>query len=64
MHKLEGHTEKIWFIFSNSDETIYRYSSSCSGCVTESGMYAKETFTVKQDWLDRLTELGLEHPEE
>jgi len=63
MHKLEGHIKELWFIFSNSDNTVYRYSSSCGDCVTESGLPNVETFEIKEEWLVRLNELGLTPPE-
>jgi len=62
MHKIENHTVKTWFIFSNTEGTAHTCSYTEVGEVTESGMDNLETFTVEQEWLDRLNVLGLDFP--
>ena len=59
MVELNGHTVKTWWICKKSDDSIIHYSFSEVGDKMESGQDELETFTVEQDWIDRLLELGI-----
>ena len=59
----QGHTQKKWWIVSQDGVSSFSYGSTDVGEQTETGLNTKELFTTEQLWLDRLTELGLDHPE-
>lgn len=57
-------SEDMYFIIKkNDDSTIPKYGFIKNGNCLQSGQdpstTTRETFTVKQDWLDRLAELGV-----
>ena len=49
-----------WYILYNVGGSIYHYGLTTEDQVTTSDFTELETFTVEQDYLDRLAELGID----
>lgn len=64
-HKIEYPTEETYFIITKNDNSITpHYGIIASGNYMESGIDLStsllESYTVKQEWLDRLEELEID----
>ena len=59
MIKIENHIEDTYWIVMNFDNSIIHYGLVTINNKVESGLDVYETFIVKQEWIDRLVELGV-----
>lgn len=59
MESITGHTVSTYWIMKAIDNSVIHYGCVSVGAVVDSGQEVKETFTVEQDWLDRLSVLGI-----
>ena len=60
MVRVEGHIEDTYWIIKNNDNSIIHYGLVTVGSNVESGLDNFEVFTIKESWVDRLTNLGVE----
>ena len=63
MHKLEGHNLDTYWIFSSALRAVIRYGVCTVGMSVSSGLEIKETFISREDWVLRLSQLGI-NPDE
>lgn len=56
---IKDHIDDTYWICRKSDNSDIHYGLVDVGLVTTSGQEVKETFTVEQDWIDRLEVLGI-----
>jgi hypothetical protein len=61
MNILQFPSQDTYFVISEQGKVSYGKITPTQK--VESGLGELETFTVEQDWLDRLTELGIDNLE-
>ena len=59
MKELKNHTVKTWWIMKSIDNSVIHHGVAEVGQEVSSGQDELETFTVEQEWIDRLAVLGI-----
>ena len=63
MAGISGHTEDTYWIARSEDNSVIHYGLVLIGDIMETGQPILESFTDKQEWIARLSELGIEYVE-
>lgn len=60
MHKIEFPAQLTYFIFTQTGEDWVGYGENDTDQCTWSDLTTEETFLIRQEWIDRLNELGVD----